>query len=203
MSVPSPCALVMKLVFTSVADGGVFCNTTGLGPILTNTHDVAGHHRVAYHSLQGSPALSRSQWHLQMKFRVALTHPGQRIHNGVDDGWRRPDRAQFANTFDTEGGVETRRRLVEFVHEIDGHISAWQGILHQACSYRLSGAAVVDHCLAQGLTQALHGAAIQLPAYDHRIEHKQNPPFLPIRTNERRSGLVSGIQRTFTHRISR
>ena len=38
----------------------------------------------------------------------------------------------------------------------------------------LSGIAVVDHLLAERLAQALHGAAIQLAAHDHRIDDAAN-----------------------------
>src|SRR5690606_34949344 len=48
-------------------------------------------------------------------------------------------------------------------------VGARRHIVHQTAGDRLAAFGLVDHLLAQGLPDALHRAAIELAAHDHRI----------------------------------
>ena len=67
------------------------------------------------------------------------------------------------------------RQGVDLVHlgdELAGDdVGARRRIVHQAAGERLAALAVVHHVLAQRLADALHRAAIELAAHDHRVDH--------------------------------
>jgi hypothetical protein len=58
-----------------------------------------------------------------------------------------------------------------------GHfVSTRYGIIHQACSYELAGIRIVDRALQERLADALHGAAMDLPSQEQRIERGYSVP---------------------------
>ena len=68
-----------------------------------------------------------------------------------------------------------------FLHGIDGvdlgpehgdaDVGARHRVVHEAAGQRLAALGVVDHLLAQRLADALHRAAVELAAHDHRVDH--------------------------------
>ena len=54
--------------------------------------------------------------------------------------------------------------------DVRHHVGARHGVVHEAAGQELAGLAVVDLVLHQRLADALHHAALDLAAHDHRID---------------------------------
>ena len=80
------------------------------------------------------------------------------------DRRRRADRAELADALDAERVERARHRGVELGAKAGAAVGTRHGVVHEAAGDELAALGVVDHLLAQRLADALHRAALDLPA---------------------------------------
>src|ERR1039457_4490591 len=110
------------------------------------------------------PNLFGSEWHID----VPHAQVAERIHHRIDDGGRRTDGASLAYAFNAQR-IHGRGRTRVGALNPWNHAGLGDGVIHQLAGDELA-VVVVDGLFVEGLSEALHDAAVDLSIDQQRVD---------------------------------